>query len=83
MGRDIENSSAGSNLNSSSPNVTGVMPPSGPANATIRFRVGVSSGNGNSVDVARLETADLLGEVVDLSLLQVGVGRPVERLPPE
>lgn len=33
--------------------------------------------------VARLETADLLGESVDLALLQVGVWRPVERLPTE
>jgi hypothetical protein len=33
--------------------------------------------------VARLEPPDLLGEVVDLALLQVGVRRPVERLPPE
>jgi hypothetical protein len=31
----------------------------------------------------RLEPPDLLREVVDLALLHVGVGRAVERLPPE
>src|ERR1043165_2616732 len=33
--------------------------------------------------VARLELPDLLGEVLDLALLHVWVGRSVESLPPE